>query len=223
MQVSCGPIARCTSAAATAESTPPLSAQITRLGADLRAHRGDLLVDDRAHRPRRRAPRQVVHEPLAAPPGRTACGPPRGGTARPRSAATGSSSAATGASGVLTPSATKPARRLGDGVEVAHPHVLLVGHDSSSSVDAEPAMRVSCGPAVLAAHAAADGAAELLGDQLRAVADAEDRDAELVDRRVERSARPRRARSSARPTGSARPARRSATSAAVIRCGTISE
>ena len=42
------------------------------------------------------------------------------------------------------------------------------------------------GAAVLAAHASPDFAAELLGDQLGAVADAEDRDAEVVDRRVER-------------------------------------
>ena len=42
------------------------------------------------------------------------------------------------------------------------------------------------GPAVLATHPSAHGAAELLGDQLGAVADAEHGDAELVDRRVER-------------------------------------
>ena len=42
------------------------------------------------------------------------------------------------------------------------------------------------GPAVLAAHAAADRAAELLGDELGAVADAEHRHAEVVDAGVER-------------------------------------
>ncbi len=42
------------------------------------------------------------------------------------------------------------------------------------------------GPPVLAAQTPTDFAAELLGDQLRAVADAEDRDAEVVDRSVER-------------------------------------
>ena len=47
-------------------------------------------------------------------------------------------------------------------------------------------MRVACGPAVLATHAATDGAAQLLCDQLHAVADAEDGDAELVDGGVER-------------------------------------
>ena len=41
-QVSWSPIARCTSAAATAESTPPDRPQIDPLVADLRADRGDL-------------------------------------------------------------------------------------------------------------------------------------------------------------------------------------
>ena len=36
-----------TSAAATAESTPPLSGAQHPLGADLRLHRGHLLLDDR--------------------------------------------------------------------------------------------------------------------------------------------------------------------------------
>ncbi len=41
------------------------------------------------------------------------------------------------------------------------------------------------GPAVLAAHPAADRSTELLGDELGAVADPEDRNAERVDRRIE--------------------------------------
>ena len=89
------------------------------------------------------------------------------------------------------------------------------GASSGSSSDGAGAAQL--GPAVLAAHAAPDGAAELLGDQLGAVADAEDRDAELVDRRVERRRARRRGRSSGRRTGSARPAGRAATSAAVMR------
>ena len=94
-----------------------------------------------------------------------------------------SSRTATGASSVSAV-AVKPAGRFGDGVEVAHPHVVHVG-----GVVGEQQRRAGAaqlGPAVLAAHAAPDGAAELLGDQLGAVADAEDRHAELVDRRIER-------------------------------------
>ena len=78
----------------------------------------------------------------------------------------------------------EPGRRLGDGVEVAHPHVVDVGRVVGQHERRRGAAQL--GPAVLAAHPAADGAAELLGDELGAVADAEDRDAEVVDRRVER-------------------------------------
>ena len=59
-----GPMALCTSAAATAESTPPDSPQMTcspptcaRIGLDRR-------LDDRRHRPRRPAPAHVVEEVL---------------------------------------------------------------------------------------------------------------------------------------------------------------
>ena len=41
------PIARCTSAAATAESTPPLRAQMHPLGTDLGPHGVDGVLDDR--------------------------------------------------------------------------------------------------------------------------------------------------------------------------------
>ena len=66
---------------------------------------------------------------------------------------------------------------------MAHPDVVLVrgvgpeygGRPSASQV----------GPAVLAAHPAADRPTELLGDELGAVADPEDRHTELVDRRIE--------------------------------------
>ena len=107
--------------------------------------------------------------------------------------------AAAGASEVLAV-ARKPGGGSVIGVEVAHPHVVLVGHVVVEQ-PTTPAMRLRSRPAVLAAHAAADLAAELLGDQLGAVADAEDRDAEVVDGRVELRVRPRRGRSSARRTG----------------------
>ena len=62
--VSWSPIALCTSAAATAESTPPESPQITRSVADLRADLGDGVLDDRHVRPRRPAAGRVVEERL---------------------------------------------------------------------------------------------------------------------------------------------------------------
>ena len=81
-QVNWSPTARWTSAAATAESTPPDSPQITRGRADLRADRGHLLGQDLAGGPVGRQPGDVVQEPRAAPPGRARSARPRGGTAR---------------------------------------------------------------------------------------------------------------------------------------------
>ena len=63
-QVSWSPIALCTSAAATAESTPPESPQITALVADLRADLVDRLLDDRHVGPRGPAPAHVEQERL---------------------------------------------------------------------------------------------------------------------------------------------------------------
>ena len=62
--VSWSPIALCTSAAATAESTPPESPQITRSVADLGADLVDGLLDDRHVRPRRPALGDVEQERL---------------------------------------------------------------------------------------------------------------------------------------------------------------
>ena len=74
--------------------------------------------------------------------------------------------------------------RLGDAVEVAHPHVVfrrgIVGQEQRRTGAGH------AGAAVFALHAPPDDAAELLADQLGAVADAEHRHAEVVDRRIER-------------------------------------
>ena len=110
-----------------------------------------------------------------------------------------SSSTATGASAVLAVT-VKPVGGLGDGVEVAHPHVVDVGGVVGQQQRRTGAAQL--GPAVLAPHAPADDAAELLGDELGAVADAEDRDAEVVDAPGRATGRRRRGRSSGRPTGS---------------------
>jgi hypothetical protein len=74
--------------------------------------------------------------------------------------------------------------RRGDRVEVAHPDVVDVGRVVGQQQRRRVATQL--GAAVLAAHPAADGAAELLGDELGAVADAEDRHPQDVDLRVER-------------------------------------
>ena len=57
-------MARCTRAAATAESTPPDSPHSTRLSPTARADRGDLLVDDVGHRPRGLGAGDLVEEVL---------------------------------------------------------------------------------------------------------------------------------------------------------------
>ena len=63
-------------------------------------------------------------------------------------------------------------------------HTSVVSGASSGS-SSDGAVRMEHGPAVLATHPPPNGAAELLGDQLGAVADAEHRHTELVDRRIE--------------------------------------
>ena len=150
--------------------------------ADLGADAGDLLVDHRGHRPRGRQRRPLVQEPpqhahavrrvddlgmelhAVDPPPVVLQRGDRGVVGRRRR--------------------DEAVRHLGDGVEVAHPDVVDVRRVVGQQQRVGGAAQL--GPPVLAAHAAADGAAELLGDQLGAVADAQDRDAELVDRRVER-------------------------------------
>ena len=69
--------------------------------ADLGAHRVDLLLDDRAHRPRRRAAARVVEEVLEHRLAVRRCARPRDGTARRRCAGSTSSNAATGVSGSM--------------------------------------------------------------------------------------------------------------------------
>ena len=132
-----------------------------------------------------RQPHTSKRNALRAPPGRARCARPRGGTARRRSPRSRSSSAATGAPGV----------RRGDGEPGAAPSVMaspwLIHTICSRRAGrrAAPTRRVGTrqhGAAVLAAAGAAHLAAEVLRDELRAVADAEDRNAGVVDRGVDR-------------------------------------
>ena len=73
----------------------------------------------------------------------------------------------------------KPVGRRGDRVEVAHPH-LLVGRLAAAEQHAGCGDS-QLGAAVLAATGAGHLAAELLGDELGAVTDAEHRHVEVVD------------------------------------------
>ena len=77
----------------------------------------------------------------------------------------------------------EPRRRRRDRVEVAHPHVvdvrrLIRQHERLGRASQRRAP-------VLAAHSPSDLTSELEGDQLRSVADPEDRHPEVVDRRIE--------------------------------------
>ena len=148
------------------------------LAADLRPDLGDRLLDDRGVRPRRPAAAHVVQERLEH-----------------LLAALGVHDlgmelhAVDGAVAVLERGDRGAGRRRRDAeaggrgrdrVAVAHPHVLLVGQLAEqqgrvSGADGAPCAPYSPPPVV--AHLAA----QLLGDQLRAVADAEDRHAGVVD------------------------------------------
>ncbi len=150
--------------------------------ADLGPDAGDLLVDDRGHRPRRGQASTLVEEPAEH------------AHAVRRVDDLGVELHAVDPAFVVLEDGDRrilrrgagdeAGRRDGDGVEVTHPHVV----DVWRIVRQYERRRVSTqlGSPVLAAQAAPDGATEVLGDELGAVADAEHRHAQLVDRRVER-------------------------------------
>ena len=129
------------------------------------------------------------------------------------------SSAATGASSVEAV-AVNPGGGDGDGVEVAHPDVVDVGCVVRQQLGG--LLAVQLGPAVLTAQAASDRATQLLGDQLGAVADAEDRHAEVVHGGSSCGA-PGTWTLFGPPERISAAGSRAATSAAVMRLGTISE
>ena len=154
--------------------------------ADLGADRRDLFFDDRDVGPgRRRAPRRGAGT-LRAAPGRARCGRPRGGTGRRRGRAPGSSITATGAAG--DERGDDEARGGGgNGVAVAHPARGVVGpivHQTRRAGLASASVRPYSPSPVLATSPPSCRAM-----QLGAVTDAEDRHAEVVDRRVERRRR----------------------------------
>ena len=180
-QVSWSPTARCTSAAATAESTPPDSPQITRLSPTCARIERDLLVDDVRLGPGRPQPGDVVQEVLqdllavlgvqhlgvelhAGQPARRRPRTPRPAR-RPVDGGHG-----------------EAARRAGHRVAVRHPHRLL---RRQARAAARPgSATVQRGAAELRAAGVRDLAAERLRHRLEAVADAEHRHAGVEQRRV---------------------------------------
>ena len=132
--VSRWPIARWTSAAATAESTPPDSAQIARPSPTCAADALHLLVDDRRHRPRRRASGPLAQE--AAQHAHAvrrvddlgmelhAVDPPRVVLERGHRGVGGRCGG------------DEPGRRRRDRDAVAHPHVVVSGASSGNSPEA---------------------------------------------------------------------------------------
>ena len=180
--VSWSPIARCTSSAATDESTPPRQAADDLAVADLLADARDLLLDDRGRRPRHVAAADVAQEALedVLPVGRVddlgveldAVDAALDATRTPRRATAVDEASAREARAA----ARRPCR------------------GATSSRSARPAARRSSRPvlvdgelgaAELADLGALDPAAELEREQLHAVADAQHRDAELEQLGIE--------------------------------------
>ena len=188
--------------------------------ADLGPHGLDLRLDDRRHRPGRAAAAHVEQEPASAAPGRPACGRPRGGTARRGSAAR-----------------RAPARRRRRPPSGPWPRSRRAPARSSrsgSSTPAGPVGRRRAGrwprpwpsarsartrPGPVCGHLAA----ELLGDELGAVADARGRGRRGRRPPASITGAPGTCTLFGPPLKITPAGARAASSAAVIVCGTISE
>ena len=172
MQVSWSPIARCTSAAATDESTPPERPQITRDDADERADLRDLALDERARRPSRRCVADANRKFEMISPPRGVCATSGWnwtqwiGCSRCRIAAIGTLP--------LDAVIDVAGRRRVDVVAVAHPrrHALAGVEAIEQPVGSR---RPGARAAVLAPAGADHLAARQVRDELHAVADAEHR------------------------------------------------
>ena len=168
------------------------------LGADLRADPLDLLLDHRGRRPGRRRAGDVVEEALEHPL-----------TLRRVHDLRVELDAVEPVLGVLERRDrrrlrrgrdARAGRRCGDRVAVAHPDDLL-GREIVE--ERARAVQLDVGLAVLRHVVRLDGAAELAGHELHAVADAERRDAEARRSPGRRAARPPRRPRPARRRGSA--------------------
>ena len=197
--MSWSPIARWTSAAAVAESTPPESPQITLGVADLRADPLDLLVDHRRRRPDLLAAGDLAQEALEdlgavrgvhdlgveLDPVETALDRLERGDGRARAGGEG----------------LEARRRLEHAVAVAHPRLLL-GRETREEA-AAGAGQVQGRAAELAGLGALDPAAQRQGHRLHPVADAQHRDTERRAARCAAPARRPRRRTPGRRTGPA--------------------
>ena len=146
-------------------------------------HRGDLLVDDRRHRPCPLATGQIVQEPAEhrhAVRGVHHLGVVLHAPDPCRRVLQHGHRCIRGGRG-----GNEARRHLGDRIEVAHPHVVLIGDLVGEQRRFRTRRTAQPGPPILATHTASDDTAELMRDQLRAVADAKDGDAKFVYGRVE--------------------------------------
>ena len=198
-QVSWAPMALCTSAAATAESTPPDSPQITRPSPTWARIASTAVSTKFSIVQSAGSPRDVVAGSAPGAAGRAGCARPRGGTARRRCAARGSRAPRPGRPAVAAvDDEALRARSVTASKWLIHTVWVWARSPTSSSVGAP-----SIGSRTVRPYSPAPPrptvAAELLGDELGAVADAQDGDAEVVDTRVDARARPRRGPTSGPP------------------------
>ena len=174
-QVSWSPTALCTSAAATAESTPPLSAHSTRSVPTWACTAATCcsMIDTWVHPGRQPHTSMTKWSKTSLP--RSVC-TTSGWNCRPKSRRSGSCMAATGAPGARGRGA-EAVGHGGDGVAVAHPDARCRRPVRAQRRGVR--LRQLRAP-VLALAGARHGAAELLRHELRAVTEPEDRDAQLV-------------------------------------------
>ena len=197
-QVSCLPIAFAHSAATTEESTPPERPRITRslpTCSRMAATASSMMesIVQLASRP------QMPNRKFLS--SWSPCGVWRtsGWNCVAYSRRSAHSIEATGHTSVEAVT-VKPRRRLGYGVAVAHPHRLLDGRLAVQQGRPLVAPRQRRG-SVLALLGVAHGAAQRDGHNLLAVAEAQHGNAQLEDAPDRWTARPRRTRWPARPTG----------------------
>ena len=172
-------MARCTSSAATAESTPPERPQIDAGVADLRADQLDLLVDHGQRRPRRGRVTRVGEEVLEHVG--AARGVPHLGVELHRVQA---------ALGILHRGHRRRGRRRGHAEAVGRAHDrVVVAHparvDLADVVQEDAAADVELGLPELGGSRARDVAAERVRHRLHPVADAQHGNAELEQARIE--------------------------------------
>ena len=129
-QVSWSPTALCTSAAATAESTPPLSAHSTRSEPTWARTAATCcsMIETCVHAGRHPHTSMRKWSKTSLP--RSVC-TTSGWNCTPKSRRSGSSMAATGAP-ALVAVGVKPGGHGGDGVAVAHPHLGVAGQSGQS-------------------------------------------------------------------------------------------